>query len=148
MVEEKIQVDEAGLEVAALKELMEVAVLLKKSGMLGMVKTFLEDNEALLEAVQNDTSISRLIALVGGVMEATRRVDGAKMAYMKTNTEETVHCAFEGLASTDPVKANKMGMFGLLGALRDPDVQKGLGFVMMLLKNIGACLNAKERSKQ
>ncbi|MEB3765449.1 MAG: DUF1641 domain-containing protein [Desulfurococcales archaeon] len=148
MAEEKIRVDETGLEVAALKELMEVAVLLKKSGILGMLKNFLSDSEALMEAFQNDTSMTRLIALLGGVMEATRRVDGAQMASMKENTEETVHCAFQGLATTDPVKANKMGMFGLLGALRDPDVQKGLGFVMMLLKNIGACLNAKEKSKQ
>ena len=148
MVEEKIRVDETGLEVAALKELMEVAVLLKKSGILGMLKNFLSDSEALMEAFQNDTSMTRLIALLGGVMEAARRVDGAQMASMKENTEETVHCAFQGLATTDPVKANKMGMFGLLGALRDPDVQKGLGFVMMLLKNIGACLNAKEKSKQ
>ncbi|MCE4609565.1 MAG: DUF1641 domain-containing protein [Desulfurococcales archaeon] len=148
MAEEKIRVDETGLEVAALKELMEVAVLLKKSGILGMLKNFLSDSEALMEAFQNDTSMTRLVALLGGVMEAARRVDGAQMASMKENTEETVHCAFQGLATTDPVKANKMGMFGLLGALRDPDVQKGLGFVMMLLKNIGACLNAKEKSKQ
>ena len=148
MAEEKIRVDETGLEVAALKELMEVAVLLKKSGILGMLNNFLSDSEALMEAFQNDTSMTRLVALLGGVMEAARRVDGAQMASMKENTEETVHCAFQGLATTDPVKANKMGMFGLLGALRDPDVQKGLGFVMMLLKNIGTCLNAKEKSKQ
>ncbi|HKL28437.1 MAG TPA: DUF1641 domain-containing protein [Natrialbaceae archaeon] len=37
----------------------------------------------------------------------------------------------------------KMGMIGLMKAIRDPDVQRGLGFWMSVAKNAGAMINER-----
>jgi len=132
---------QAQLETEALKELLEVAVELKKTGVLGMLKEFLADSEGFMTSIQNDPSIFRLVSLVGAIVEAARKLDGAQIAGLKKNTENTVYCLFNSLSSTEPEKAEKVGMLGLMGALRDPDVQKGLGFIIALAKNLGGCLN-------
>lgn len=36
-----------------------------------------------------------------------------------------------------------IGLMGLLAAPRDPDVQRGLGYLVSLLKQLGKCLEKK-----
>lgn len=134
----------AQLETEALKELLEVAVELKKSGVLGMLKEFLTDFDGFMTSIENDPSLFRLVGLLGAVVEAARKLDGAQVAGLKKNTEDAVYCLFNSLSTTEPGKAKKVGLFGLMGALRDPDVQKGLGFIIALAKNLGGCLNKTE----
>jgi len=130
-------------EIQALKDLMDLAVQLKKSGLLGMLKTILEDTEGAMAGMQADTSLLRLGVLIGALFEASRRLDGGQIASLKMNTEDAAYCLLNSLAATNPAKAEPKGMFGLLGALRDPDVQKGLGFIIALAKNLGGCMNKK-----
>ena len=136
---ERIETGE--MEVQALKELLEVAVKLKKTGILGMLNSFLSEYEEALAGLQADTSLLRLGILIGAVMEASRRLEPSKTPSLKMNVEDAAYCLFDTLATTDPAKAEKKGLTGLMGALRDPDVQKGLGFILAIAKNLGACLN-------
>ncbi len=135
---------EAGLDAAsleALRELAELAAELKKTGLLGMLKEFVSKQEELLELFENDVGLLRLVSLLAAVLEAARNVDGSQVAAIQSNTEKMVGCLLGSLASVDPAKAKPRGLTGLMGALRDPDVQKGLGFIMDLAKALGGCLN-------
>jgi len=133
------ELDAAGVE--ALKELAELAVALKKSGLLGMAKQFLDKSEDMLDLMQNDTGLLRLVAVAAAILEAARRVDPGRVYAIQTNTEKAFTCLLEGLGSADPAKSKPRGLTGLMGALRDPDVQKGLGFIIDLAKALGGCLN-------
>jgi len=139
---EKMAFDE--VEVQALKDLIEVAVELKKTGLLGMLKDFLSDTEDFMSSFANDRSTFRLVALLGALLEAARRLDGAQIASIKKTTEDASYCLLNSLAEVDPAKAEPKGMMGAMSALRDPDVQKGLGFLLALAKSVGGCLNKLE----
>jgi len=128
-------------EVEALRELVELAVELKKSGILGMLKSAVSDSEEAFHALTSDPSLFRLAALAGALLEAGRRIDGSQVAGIKRTVETASYCLLDSLANTDPAKAEPKGMMGAVSALRDPDVQKGLGFLLALAKNLGACLN-------
>jgi len=132
------------IEAQALKELVEVAVKLKESGLLGMLKDVVSDSEGAFAAILSDPSTFRLAALIGAVLEAGRRLDGSRVPGLKNCVENAVYCLLEGMANTDPAKAEPKGLMALMGALRDPDVQKGLGFLIALAKNLGACLRRLE----
>ncbi len=41
-----------------------------------------------------------------------------------------------------PKEPKEVGIFGLLGELRDPDVKRGLGFVIALLRSLGKALKS------
>jgi uncharacterized protein YjgD (DUF1641 family) len=47
-----------------------------------------------------------------------------------------VDCLTYALAAAEDAKP--VGLFGLLSALRDPEVQKGLGFLIAVLKKLGS----------
>jgi uncharacterized protein YjgD (DUF1641 family) len=48
-----------------------------------------------------------------------------------------IDCLTYALAAADDAKP--VGLFGLLNALRDPEVQRGLGFLIAVLKKLGSC---------
>ena len=48
-----------------------------------------------------------------------------------------VDCLTYALAATEDAK--QVGLFGLLSALRDPEVQRGLCFLIAVLKKLGSC---------
>ncbi len=129
------------VEVQALKDLLEVALELKRSGLLGMLKELLTSTESIMEGMQSDLSTFRLGLLLGAILEAARRLDGEKAISLKMNTEDASYCLFNSLAATKPGEVQPKGMMGLMSALRDPDVQKGIGYLIAIAKNLGACLN-------
>ncbi len=140
---EQAQFNEA--EVQALKELVEVAVELKKSGILGLVKDALKDTEYAFSSLLSDPSLLRLSIFLGAILEASRKIDGSQVAPLKKTVEDTTFCLLDSLSKTEPAKAEPRGLMGLMSALRDPDVQKGLGFLIALAKNLGGCLNRLEK---
>ena len=140
---------EAGeLEVQALKDLLEVAVKLKETGILGMLKEFLSDNEENLAGLQADTSLIRLGFMLGALLEASRRLPAEKAPMLKMNVEDAAFCLFNSLADTKPGETKRVGLTGLMGALRDPDVQTGLGFLIGIAKNLGACLRGMGKEQK
>ena len=48
-----------------------------------------------------------------------------------------VDCLTYALAAAEDAK--QVGLIGLLSALRDPEVQRGLGFLTAVLKKLGSC---------
>jgi uncharacterized protein YjgD (DUF1641 family) len=130
------------LEAAALKDLLEVAVALKKSGILGILKEVVSNLEEALAGVEEDVSVSRLLILAGSVLEAARRLDAPQVPELKINLEDASYCLFNALSKTEPAKTEGKGLMGLLSALRDPDVQAGLGFLIGIAKNLGSCIRS------
>lgn len=128
------------LDVKALEDLLEVARALKESGLLGMLKEILANTESLMEGMQMDLSTFRLGLLLGAILEASRRLDGEEAVSLKMNTEDASFCLFRSLATTKPGEVEPKGMMGLMSALRDSDVQKGIGYLIAIAKNLGGCL--------
>ncbi len=130
-------------EISAVKELVEVAVALKKSGTLGILKAMTENGDKLLETVAEEKAILRLTAVGNSALEPVRELEVEDVRKLSWNTEELVRALLKALAETNPKEAPKVGMTAALGYLRDEDVQKGLGFLLTLAKNLGAVLNGK-----
>jgi len=144
-VAEKVRIDVEEEGVKALQELLEVAVELKKSGVLGWLKTLAENSEKIIELAASDYPLFRLLALLQAAAGGAARLEPGEFAEARRNTEETIHCLFSGLRRADPAKAPKVGMLGLTSALRDPAVQKGLGLLLEIARGLGECAEAKSK---
>ncbi|WP_099211008.1 DUF1641 domain-containing protein [Thermococcus henrietii] len=130
-------------EISAVKELVEVAVALKKSGTLGILKAMTENGDKLLETIAEEKVVLRLTAIGNSALEPVRELEVEDVRKLSWNTEELVKALLKALAETNPKEVPKVGTTGAIGYLRDEDVQKGLGFLLTLAKNLGAVLNEK-----
>lgn len=130
-------------EIAAVKELVEVAVALKKSGTLGILKAMTGNGDKLLETIAEEKAVLRLLAVGNAALEPVRELEVEDVRKLSWNTEELVRALLKALAETDPRETPRVGMTSAIGYLRDEDVQKGLGFLLTLAKNLGAVLNGK-----
>lgn len=130
-------------EVAAVKELAEVALALKRGGTLGLLKSMTENGDKLLETIAEEKAVLRLAGIGNAALEPVRELETDDVINLNWNTEEVVRALLKALAKTNPKEAPKVGMTAALGYLRDEDVQKGLGFLLTLAKNLGAALNGK-----
>ncbi|WP_297506565.1 DUF1641 domain-containing protein [Thermococcus sp.] len=130
-------------EVVAIRELAEVALALKRGGTLGLLKAMTENGDKLLETIAEEKALLRLLGVGNAALEPVRELEIAEVREISWNTEELVRALLKALAKTDPKEVPKVGMTAALGYLRDEDVQKGLGFLLVLAKNLGAALNGK-----
>ncbi|WP_297550283.1 DUF1641 domain-containing protein [Thermococcus sp.] len=130
-------------EVSAVKELIEVAVALKKSGTLGILKAMTENGDKLLETIAEEKAVLRLAGIGNAALEPVREIEPEEVEEIQVNIEELVGALLKALARTNPKEVPRVGMTAALGYLRDEDVQKGLGFLLTLAKNLGAVLNGK-----
>ncbi|WP_297475742.1 DUF1641 domain-containing protein [Thermococcus sp.] len=130
-------------EVAAVRELAEVALALKKGGTLGILKSMTENGDKLLETIAEEKALLRLVGVGSAALEPVRELETAEVREISWNTEELVGALLKALARTNPKEVPRVGMTAALGYLRDEDVQKGLGFLLVLAKNLGAALNGK-----
>ncbi len=130
-------------EVEALKTLVEVAVKLKESGVLDMLRVVAEKGMELLPMIQNDVSVHRAAALADAALRAIEALKPEEVLQAKLNTQAVAECTFRALASVDAGSVKPVGMGGLLGALRDKDVQTGLGLLLAIAKALGACIRSK-----
>ncbi|MEB3844114.1 MAG: DUF1641 domain-containing protein [Desulfurococcales archaeon] len=132
-------------EVEALKELVDLAVQMKKAGIIDALRELLTDYEGKMAVLSNDVALFRLIALASVVLDATRRLEPEGVQKIKRNSEEAMYCALRSLEELDPSKVKPVGLGGLLSALRDKDVQTGLGLLVGLAKNLGACVRGSSQ---
>jgi len=130
-------------EIAAVKELAEVALALKRGGTLGLLKAMTENGDKLLETIAEEKALLRLLGVGNAALEPVRKLETGEVREIEWNTEELVGALLKALAKTNPKEAPRVGMTAALGYLRDEDVQKGLGFLLVLAKNLGAALNGK-----
>lgn len=86
--------------------------------------------EKLLElSEQGPGLMSMAIDTLDDVMKNSKSLDPDNLAFIKN--------VGEALTESVSEPAPKLGIFGLLKALRDPDRQKALGFLMNILKKLG-----------
>ena len=131
-------------EIEALKTLVEVAVKLKESGMLDMLRVIAEKGMELLPMIQNDIPVQRAAALADAALRAIERLSPEETLRVKLNTQTVAECTFKALASVEASRVKPVGMGGMLSALRDKDVQTGLGLLLAIAKALGACIRSKQ----
>jgi len=125
----------------ALKKSLDILVKANELGIISTLNNILEP-EVLDRAINFIMSPWLLILAdrLNEIMEILGRVD-------YESVKENVDLINDVLQSV-PKEAKPVGLVGLLGALRDPDVQKGLGFAIGFLKGLGKKLGEKETKKE
>lgn len=127
--------------------LAEVEALRKEveelSSLLLPIKMVLERLPHLMADIQVFKVAAPLISMLAIMDAADINAMGAAM-------QGGVTCTSKALREIAENGAPKMGLWGLLSAMRDPEVQKALGIMMTLLKHMGTCLeeNLKQVSEK
>jgi uncharacterized protein YjgD (DUF1641 family) len=144
----KARLEIGEVEAEALAELVEVAVMLKKSGILGWLKALAENGDKLIELFTSDYPLFRQLGMLQAVGGGIARLEVGEYVDARMNAEKAFYCAFKGLSKADPAGAPRVGLLGMLRWLSDKDVQKGLGFLLMLAKGLGACMGELEKRER
>jgi len=120
----------------ALEKFLDLLVRMNELGLLDTLKDLMDPE-----------LIGRLseLVLTPGTMKLLDRADDLLELAGSVNVEDLkrslplVKAALEALAR----EPKPVGLRGLLGALRDPDVQRGLGLAIEVLRAIGKATRAK-----
>ncbi len=136
--------DRGELEAQALKDLIEVAVALKKSGMLDLLKALSEKSEELMTLMADDITLYRAIGLMDAAGAGIYKADPDDIIDSKLAIEDLTKCTVKSMAELSRKGAKPVGLLGALGALRDRDVQVGLGILIQIAKGLGACYSKKK----
>ncbi|MGC9130997.1 MAG: DUF1641 domain-containing protein [Pyrobaculum sp.] len=77
-------------------------------------------------------------------------LDAADINAMSAAMQGGVVCTSKALRQIAENGAPKVGVMGLLSALRDPEVQKAMGILLTILKAMGSCMeeNLKQVSEK
>ncbi len=115
------------------RDLVETLFEFKRSGILDDLVNLAASVRFFTEGVLSKDFIERLsrlqeVALIAGT---NLSMDPSK-----------VDCITYALASANEVRP--VGLMGLLSALRDPEVQRGLGLLVAILKRLGACPSVQQ----
>ncbi len=111
-----------------IKELVNTLFEFKRSGVLDDLLNAAASLRFLTEGLLTRDFMEKL-----GKLQEVALVAGTNLA-MDTSK---IDCLTYALAAAEDAKP--VGLFGLLSALRDPEVQKGLGFLIAVLKRLGSC---------
>jgi uncharacterized protein YjgD (DUF1641 family) len=111
-----------------IKELVNTLFEFKRSGVLDDLLNAAATLRFLTEGLLTRDFIEKVAKL-----QEVALVAGTNLA-MDTSK---IDCLTYAIAAADDAKP--VGLFGLLSALRDPEVQKGLGFLIAVLKKLGSC---------
>jgi len=113
------------------------------SSLLLPVKIVLEKLPHLMADIQVFKVAAPLISMLSIMDSADLNALGAAM-------QGGVVCASKALRQVAEDGAPRVGLFGLLSAMRDPEVQKAMGLMVTLLKAMGSCMeeNLKQVSEK
>jgi len=113
------------------------------SSLLLPVKFVLEKLPHLMADIQVFKVAAPLISMLSIMDSADLNAMGAAM-------QGGVVCASKALRQVAEDGAPRVGLFGLLSAMRDPEVQKAMGLLVTLLKAMGSCMeeNLKQVSEK
>jgi uncharacterized protein YjgD (DUF1641 family) len=111
-----------------IKELVNTLFEFKRSGVLDDLLNAAASLRFLTEGLLTRDFMEKVAKL-----QEVALVAGTNLA-MDTSK---IDCLTYALAAAEDAKP--VGLFGLLSALRDPEVQKGLGFLIAVLKKLGSC---------
>ncbi len=125
----------------ALKKSLDLLVKADELGIISTLNDVLEPD--VLDKAINFIMSPWLLILadrLNEILEILARIDYEPV-------KENIDLINEVLQSV-PKETKPVSLLGLLGALRDPDVQKGLGFAIGFLKGLGKKLSEKELKKE
>lgn len=128
----------------AITDLARIAYRLKESGLLDMLVALADQYEELLQGLGADQRVYHTIAAAQAVLDGMRNADPWKY---KPAIQLMTHCAMQGMDPEELSKAKPVGLLGLLGALRDPDISFGLGVLLAMAKKVARCMRT-EMEKQ
>lgn len=137
MAEVPLTEEEVKELVRSLKDLNEVLSGLKESGMLGLLKTLSEKSGDVFLSVASDPALMRSVAILASLLYGVSQAEADKLNQAQVNIAEITKALVDALGSIDMENINKVGLWGLMGALGDPDVQYGLGLLIALAKELG-----------
>jgi uncharacterized protein YjgD (DUF1641 family) len=111
-----------------IKELVNTLFEFKRSGVLDDLLNAAASLRFLTEGLLTRDFMEKV-----GKLQEVALIAGTNLAMDSSK----VDCLTYALAAAEDAKP--VGLFGLLSALRDPEVQKGLGFLIAVLKKLGSC---------
>jgi len=124
--------------------LAELAARLKETGLLDLLVVLAENYDEVLGAVSGEEAGAGL-ALASAALRGAARGGGAAAA---EGVEEAVSCLVEALGSNPVASAEPVGLAGLIRALSDPRVARGLGVVIALAAAIGECVERRSGARE
>lgn len=111
-----------------LKELVNTLYDFKRSGVLDDLLNAAATLRFFTEGILTRDFVEKM-----GKLQEVALIAGTNLAMDSSK----VDCLTYALAVADDAKP--VGLFGLFSALRDPEVQRGLGFLIAVLKKLGSC---------
>ncbi len=135
---ESPEIDEAIIDLAR------IAYRMKESGLLDMLVALADQYEELLQALGADQRVYHAMAAMQAFLDGMRDADPWKY---KPAIQLMTQCVFQGMDPEELSKAKPVGLLGLMGALRDPDISFGLGVMLAMAKRVGRCMRT-EMEKQ
>lgn len=119
--------------------LAELAARLKETGLLDLLVVLAENYDEALGMVTGEEAGAGL-ALAAAALRGAARGGGAAAA---RGVEEAVSCLVEALGRSPVAGAEPVGLTGLIRALADPRVARGLGVLLSLAAAIGECVERR-----
>ncbi len=132
------------LEAKALADLIDIAVRLKESGILDLLRELADMADEIVSAVADDAGLYRTLGLADAAQSGLAKVEDDEFIQAKMALEDLVRCSMKGLAEAGKGDIPRVGLTGMLGALKDKDVQKGLGLLLTIAKGVGSCVDEKK----
>ncbi len=126
------------------EELIRLARQLKVGGYLGIFTEMTANGDLLLEHIAGEREVIRGAALAEAAMDPIKNMPPQDIPRIRHNMVHLMGPLLQALADTNPKEAPRVGMFGALKYLSDPGVQKGLGFLLTLAKNLGKAMEEYE----
>ncbi len=127
-----------------IEELVTLARHLKAGGYLSLITELTTNGDLLLEHLANERAAIRGLGLLEALADPIKNMPPQDMPRVRHHLVQLVGSALQAVAETDPKRAPRVGMLGALKYLNDPQVQKGLGYLLTLAKNLGKALDEYE----
>ena len=125
----------------ALNKLLQITGDLNDAGILDAVLAMVKAKEGIAEIVVHQATREPITNLINNMMSAA----GALTAIDPAMTEKLAASAANGLKEAEKERTNdkKIGIFGLMKSLRDPDINRSIKFGLNFLKGMGKSLGNK-----
>jgi len=122
-------------------------VELEKSGTLDVLIVAVKKMDELLQYLFQEPALYRLMAVaLDGSLGAMKQLNAQDVIQLKATVQEIGGCVGKSMGADALKNAKPLGIGGLMAALGDPDVKKGIGITIMILKALGKCASQQEGS--
>ena len=129
-----------------LRALVADLIELEKSGTLDVIVTAVKKMDELLQYLFQEPALYRLLAvLLDGSLGAARQLEAEDVVGLKATISQLGGCVAKSAELEKLKSAKPLGLGGLMKAMGDPDVQKGLGITIELLRALGKCASSEKK---